>query len=184
MSKTKKNTMLRETKSLKNRRVQLQIRKHPREPPCFSVLIFMIRCGCKLYFVPDYIFFFIRNCVFGCLLFGQAVLVFSEFIFNRLRQKNLSVWVWGTFSHFLACPSVRGQECLFVEFSRTGMRRRGKKYEKRINITSSRVRAACSRASWERFARSTLGCIKEIMPKVTGKRSPLGEICGLEKSKY
>ena len=32
--------------------------------------------------------FFFRNCVFGFLLFGQAVLVFSEFIFNRLRPKK------------------------------------------------------------------------------------------------
>ena len=37
----------------------------------------------------DYIFFFHqRNRVFDCLLFGQAALVFSEFIFNRMRKKE------------------------------------------------------------------------------------------------
>ena len=33
-------------------------------------------------------FFRQRNRVFGCLLFGQAALVFSEFIFNRVRPKK------------------------------------------------------------------------------------------------
>ena len=48
------------------------------------------RTGCtQTLLSSDYIFFFHqRNRVFDCLLFGQAALVFSEFIFNRMRQKK------------------------------------------------------------------------------------------------
>ena len=48
------------------------------------------RTGCtQTLLSSDYIFFFHqRNRVFDCLLFGQAALVFSEFIFNRMRPKK------------------------------------------------------------------------------------------------
>ena len=48
------------------------------------------RTGCTQSLLSsDYIFFFHqRNRVFDCLLFGQAALVFSEFIFNRMRPKK------------------------------------------------------------------------------------------------
>ena len=48
------------------------------------------RTGCtQTLLSSDYIFFFHqRNRVFDCLLFGQAALVFSEFIFNRKKEKR------------------------------------------------------------------------------------------------
>ena len=48
------------------------------------------RTGCtQTLLSSDYIFFFHqRNRVFDCLLFGQAALVFSEFIFNRKKKKK------------------------------------------------------------------------------------------------
>ena len=53
------------------------------------------RTGCtQTLLSSDYIFFFHqRNRVFDCLLFGQAALVFSEFIFNRMRPKKIS-FLW------------------------------------------------------------------------------------------
>ena len=53
------------------------------------------RTGCtQTLLSSDYIFFFHqRNRVFDCLLFGQAALVFSEFIFNRIRPKKIFIRV-------------------------------------------------------------------------------------------
>ena len=42
----------------------------------------------KFYFSLFIFSFFIRNRVFVCLLFGQAIFAFSEFIFKRLRPKK------------------------------------------------------------------------------------------------
>ena len=49
------------------------------------------RTGCtQTLLSSDYIFFFHqRNRVFDCLLFGQAALVFSEFIFSRMHPKKI-----------------------------------------------------------------------------------------------
>ena len=59
------------------------------------------RTGCtQTLLSSDYIFFFHqRNRVFDCLLFGQAALVFSEFIFNRLRLKK-------TFREVIPCTAL------------------------------------------------------------------------------
>ena len=48
------------------------------------------RTGCTQTLLSSvYIFFFHQRIrVFDCLLFGQAALVFSEFIFNRMRPKK------------------------------------------------------------------------------------------------
>ena len=48
------------------------------------------RTGCTSTLLSsDYIFFFHqRNRVFGCLRLGQVALIFSEFIFNRVRKRK------------------------------------------------------------------------------------------------
>ena len=62
------------------------------------------RTGCtSILFSSDYIFLFHqRNCAFGYILFDQAALVFSEFIFNRMRpkkrKKEILIWQKQIFS--------------------------------------------------------------------------------------
>ena len=55
----------------------------------FGIMTTRTRCTETL-LSSDYIFFFHqRNRVFDCLLFGQAALVFSEFIFKRVRPPKI-----------------------------------------------------------------------------------------------
>ena len=71
------------------------------------------------FFCLSYFHFPQRKRAFGCILFGQAALVFSEFSFNRVRRKNKM------FANFIAIsPNLNFHQktCLFSQVRKLVLR--------------------------------------------------------------
>ena len=119
--------------------------------------IMTTRTGCtSILLSSDYIFFFHqRHRVFDCLLFGQAALVFSEFIFNRLRPKKRREQkkerkMFGNISHHFAKFHNRTADLIFANIVRIcflNMLQQSND-SKKAGVESTKYSKECSPTTW------------------------------------